>query len=56
MQEEVEEKEEEEEEEEGNRINKQEVKGALPRGFRRFLAQTILKLVVANVIHSKHFL
>ena len=27
-------------------------KGALSQGFRRFLAQTILKLVVATLIHS----
>ena len=31
-------------------------KGALSREFRRFLAQTILKLVVANLIHSEHYL
>ena len=31
------------------------VKGATSRGSRRFLAQTILKLVVANLIHSEHF-
>ena len=31
-------------------------KGALSWEFRRFLAQTILKLVVANLIHSEHYL
>ena len=30
-------------------------KGA-SRGFHGFLTQTILKLVVANLIHSKHYL
>ena len=32
------------------------VKGALSRGFRRFLAETILKLVVANLVHGEHYL
>ena len=31
-------------------------KGALSRGFHRFLPQTILKLVVSNLIHSEHYL
>ena len=31
------------------------LKGALPWGFCRFFAQTILKLVIANLIHSEHF-
>ena len=32
------------------------VKGALLQGFCRFLTQTILKLVVPNLIHSEHYL
>ena len=34
---------------------KEFIKGALTRGFCRFLDQTILKLVVANVTHSEHY-
>ena len=30
-------------------------KGATSRGFRRFLAQTILKVVPANLIQSEHY-
>ena len=32
------------------------IKGALSRGSRGFLAQTILKLVVTELIHSEHYL
>ena len=32
------------------------LKGVLSQGFRGFLAQTILKLVVANLIHPEHYL
>ena len=32
------------------------IKGAPLRGFSRFLAQTILKLIIANLIHSEHYL
>ena len=32
------------------------VKGATLQGFRGFLAHTVLKLVVANLIHSEHYL
>ena len=30
------------------------LKGVLSRGFQRFLAQIILKLLVANLIHAQH--
>ena len=38
-----------------NFITKVDFKGAMLQGFRRFLAQTIPKLVVANLNHSEHY-
>ena len=32
------------------------IEGAMSRGFRRFLVQTILKLVAGNLTHVQHFL
>ena len=37
-------------------ISSGNIKGATSRRFRGFLAQTILHLVVANLIHSEHYL
>ena len=32
------------------------LKGALSRGFRRFLVSTVLKLVIGNLTHENHYL
>ena len=37
-------------------MNEVSLKGVTSQGFHGFLAQTTLKLVVANLIHSEHYL